>query len=597
MYHFLFHSFASRQTPLGRMATFSFTTKHSNRLYLSAISCLILLFSSCKDTSKVDNPADTIYYNGSILTMVDANRQVEAIAVKDGKIFQVGTQKEVGKSNGATTQMVDLKGKTLLPGFVDGHSHFSFTTSILELANLNSPPVGNVKNISDIITQLKNHQKERAIPKGEWIVGWGYDQDQLAEKRHPNKLDLDEAFPDNPVYLMHVSGHLSTVNSKALEVSKIDGKIPDPPGGVIVRLPNSNEPSGVLQETASSAMRGRIPTPDAEELLSLIEKAQDYYAARGVTTAQDGLTDMKTMQLLQKVAEADKFKIDIEALASFQYAKEFIGNPDFPFGESINGFRIAGLKIVSDGSPQGKTAYFSKPYLTEVPGCMHDCRGFPILELEPLTQLVTACYQNNIQLFTHCNGDGAIDLFFEAHDKAVASLPSPKDDLRSVIIHSQFVRPDQLEKYAKEKMIPSFFTNHAFFWGDVHLENLGEERASFLSPLKTATEMGITYTNHTDFMVTPLNQLFLLWTSVNRTTRTEKVLGPDERLTPWQGLKALTINGAYQHQQEDVKGTLEVGKLADLVVLNQNPLIVDPDAIKDIKVVETIKEGETIFKL
>jgi len=595
MYQFRFSLYLSRQQ-LQLLATFGrkFTT-----YCLPLILCAtLLLVSSCKTpTSKVDNPADLIYYNGNILTMVDENRQVEAIAVKDGKILEVGKQDAVGKHNGETTQMIDLDGKTLLPGFIDGHSHFSFTTTILDLANLNSPPVGTVKSIPDIIAKLKEHQEERSIPKGEWIVGWGYDQDQLVEKRHPNKLDMDEAFPDNPVYLMHVSGHLSTVNSKALEASKIDGKMPDPPGGVIVRLPNSNEPSGVLQETASSAMRGRIPTPDAAQLMDLIQQAQDYYASRGITTAQDGLTDMKTMQLLQKVAEADKFKIDVEALASFQYAKEFIGNPDFPFGTSNNGFRIAGLKIVSDGSPQGKTAYFSKPYLTEVPGCMHDCRGFPILELEPLTQLVSACYQNDIQLFTHCNGDGAIDLFFEAHEKAVAALPAPKDDLRSVIIHSQFVRPDQLEKYAEYKMIPSFFTNHAFFWGDVHLENLGEERASFLSPLKTATDMGITYTNHTDFMVTPLNQLFLLWSAVNRTTRSGKVLGSDERISPWQGLKAITINSAYQHQQEEVKGTLEVGKLADFVVLDQDPLTVQVDDIKDIKVVETIKEGSTIYKL
>ena len=554
----------------------------------------IVLFFSCNN--RVTNPVDAIYHNGTILTMEDEQKEVAAIAVKDGKIFKLGSLESLSEYKGDSTNLVDLGGKTLLPGFIDGHSHFSYATQIIEQANLNSPPVGKIRNIADIVQTLKDHQAANNIKKGEWIMGWGYDPDQLTEQRHPNKLDLDEAFPDNPIYLLHVSGHLSSVNSKALEIAKIDGKLPDPPGGVIVRLPNSQEPSGVLQEAASSAMRENLPTPDAGDMFRLVEQAQDFYASRGITTAQDGLTDVKTMQFLQGVAKAGKLKIDVEALASFQYAKEFIGNPDFPFGIANNRLRIAGLKIVSDGSPQGKTAFFSKPYLTEVPGCVHDCRGFPILPLDQLTALVQSCYENDIQLYTHANGDGAIDYFLEAHEKAVAALPTPKDDLRSVIIHSQFVRREQLEKYTEYNMVPSFFTNHAFFWGDVHVANLGEERANFLSPLNTATKMGITYTNHTDYIITPLNQLFLLWTAVNRVSRSGKVIGAAEKVSPWEGLKAITINAAYQHKQETLKGSIKAGKLADFVILDKNPLTVNPSTIKDILVLETIKEGNSIFK-
>lgn len=561
-----------------------------------ALSLIIILFYACNN-KPVTNPADAIYYNGTILTMEETQKEVAALAVKDGKIFQVGSLESVTTHQGDSTKMIDLAEKTLLPGFIDAHSHFTYATRMIEQANLNSPPVGKIRNITDIVQHLKAHQAKNNIKKGEWIMGWGYDPDQLVEQRHPNKLDLDVAFPDNPVFLLHVSGHLSSVNSKALEIAKIDGKLPNPPGGVIVRLPNSQEPSGVLQEAASSSMIGNLPVPDAGKMLHLLEQAQDFYASRGITTAQDGLTDVKTMQFLQAAAKANKLKIDVEALASFQYAKEFIGNPDFPFGVANNRLRIAGLKVVSDGSPQGKTAFFSKPYLTEVPGCVHDCRGFPILPLEQLTELIQACYQNDIQLYTHANGDGAIDLFLEAHEKAVEALPTPKEDLRSVIIHSQFVRPEQLEKYANYKMIPSFFTNHAFFWGDVHVANLGEERAHFLSPLNTATKMGITYTNHTDYIITPLNQLFLLWTAVNRESRSGKVIGASEKVSPWEGLKAITINAAYQHKQEDLKGSLEIGKLADFVILDKNPLRVNPATIKDIAVLETIKEGKTIFNL
>jgi len=555
----------------------------------------ILFLFSCSDNKTIDNPADAIYHNGAILTMEDAQKQVEAVAIKDGKILAIGNLSSVKHHQASTTSMVDLKGKSLLPGFIDAHSHISIGMRMIQQADLSSPPVGKVQNIADIISQLKKHQAEYAIPKGEWIVAWGYDPDQLTEKRHPNKLDLDEHFPDHPVFLLHVSGHMSVVNSKALDMAKIDGKVPNPPGGMIVRLPNSKEPSGVLQEAASSAMIGNLPKPTEEQMFEQLAATQDFYASQGVTTAQDGFTDLVTMRFFQKAAAAGKLKLDIEALAGFQYAKDFIGNPEFPFGVAKDRLRIAGLKIVSDGSPQGKTAFFSKPYLTEVPGCAHDCRGIPILPLEQLTQLVQTCYQNNIQLYTHANGDGAIDLLLEAHEKSIATLPDPKKDLRTVIIHSQFVRSDQLDKYAEYNMIPSFFTNHAFFWGDVHLANLGEERASFLSPLQTATDLGITYTNHTDYIITPLDQLFLLWTATNRITRSGKVLGTTERVSPWEGLKANTINAAYQHKTETIKGSIAVGKLADFVILDKNPLAVELDAIKDIKVVETIKEGVTIY--
>jgi len=206
------------------------------------------------------------------------------------------------------------------------------------------------------------------------------------------------------------------------------------------------------------------------------------------------------------------------------------------------------------------------------------------------------CYEAGIQLYTHANGDGAIDLFLETHQSVIDSMANVPEDLRSVIIHSQFVRPDQLELYKKYAMIPAYFTNHAFFWGDTHLANLGEERASFLSPMKTTMDMGITCTNHTDFAVTPIDQLFLLWTAVNRVTRSGKILGEAERLSPYEGLKAITINSAYQHKQEHLKGSIKVGKLADFVILKENPLTVAAEKLKDIIVLETIKEGEMIYQ-
>jgi hypothetical protein len=194
----------------------------------------------------------------------------------------------------------------------------------------------------------------------------------------------------------------------------------------------------------------------------------------------------------------------------------------------------------------------------------------------------------------HANGDAAIDMLLRAHEYAAAG--SLDKDRRTTIIHSQFVRADQLDKYAAYKLIPSFYTEHTYYFGDTHVLNRGREQAYFLSPMRAAIDKGIRPTNHTDFVVAPLDQMFVMWTAVNRLSRGGEVIGPDQRITALEALKAITINAAYQYREEASKGTLEVGKLADLVILDKNPLTVDPMAIKDIKVVETIKEGKTIYK-
>jgi len=472
---------------------------------ITSLLILALLFA-CQPSPKGEI-ADQIYYNGTIITMEGEADSATSVAVKDGQILAVSETSLVNQHQGDSTTLIDLGGKILLPGFIDAHSHIAMGMVLLGQANLSSPPVGTVNNIFDILKKLKTHQEKNNIAKGEWIIGWGYDPDLLDEKRHPNKLDLDEMFPNNPVFLMHVSGHMAVINSTALAKVGIDENTENPEGGMIVRLPNSNEPDGLVQETAVYAVRRGLPLPTPEQLMMLLEEVQNLYASHGITTAQDGFTGYKTYQLLQKAAANGKLKLDVEVLAGFLEMRQFMLHHEQDFGKSINGLRLAGIKVVSDGSPQGKTAFFSKPYLTKVPGCLHNCRGFPNLSKEQLAGVMKRCYELGIQLYTHANGDGAIDLFLETHQSVIDSVANVRDDLRSVIIHSQFARPDQLELYKKHQMIPAYFSNHAFFWGDTHLANLGEERASFLSPLKASMDMGIVCTNHTDFPITPIDQL------------------------------------------------------------------------------------------
>ncbi|MFO7663967.1 MAG: amidohydrolase family protein [Chloroflexota bacterium] len=257
-----------------------------------------------------------------------------------------------------------------------------------------------------------------------------------------------------------------------------------------------------------------------------------------------------------------------------------------------NRLKLQGIKFAMDGSPQAKTAFWSESLLTPGPGGEENWRGQPLFPPEQVNKALATIYGEGIQVFCHANGDAAIDMII---DGARLAGVKAEDDRRTVIIHSQVMRPDQIDDYVELGFSPSFFTSHCFFWGDTHLDNLGEKRASFISPMTSALRVGLIFSNHTDFSVTPIDQFLPLWSSLTRKMRDGRVLGPEERVDRWNGLKALTINAAWQLREEDRKGTLEAGKLADLVILDANPLTIPEDDILNIKVVETIKEGVTVY--
>ena len=539
-----------------------------------------------------------VYTGGDILTLAgEAPAYVEALAVKEGKIVAAGTQAEARRAAGPGARTVDLKGAALLPGFIDAHSHLLNYADSLVQANLNPPPVGGVKSIPDILAEVKRLKGSMKAGPGVLLVGQGYDPDFLAEKRHPTAAELDAAFPDNPVILMHASGHMLVANSKAMKAAGINAATPDPEGGAIIRKPGSREPEGLFQETAMHPFIPQVQAPrPLEQNLDLIRRTVDHYAANGYTTAAEGLVMPDKMPLLQAAADKGLLRIDVEALPAYLMADQLVGTGKLPWGQLKNGLKWAGLKLATDGSPQGKTAYLTKPYLTPVPGCKSDCRGFPNIPQDELNRLFVLAYKNGVQIYSHCNGDASIDMMIAAHRSAEKTLGKIDPDRRTVIIHSQIMRPDQMASYKALGLLPSFFTNHVYYWGDIHLANLGPQRAAYLSPLASASKSGVKATNHTDSIVTPLDPMFLVWTAVNRVTRSGKVLGPDERVTPYQALQALTVNGAYTYFEEASKGSLEVGKTADLVILDRNPLKVEPNAIRDIKVVETVKTGKSVYQ-
>lgn len=558
-----------------------------------------LLISLSADAVKAQSTtADKILYNAKVITVNAKNEIAQAVAIKDGKILSVGTDTEILKLRGKQTEALDLKGKTLTPGFVDGHSHF-LGLGQNDLANVAAPPMGKVSNLKQLVDEIVKFAADRKIKKGDWITAYGYDQDQLTEKRHPTKEDLDAAFPENPVVVAHISGHMVVANSAALKLAGIDANTKDPDGGVIIRNAGSTEPAGLLQEHAQGLVLlqlGKIK-PTLQQQLDRVNGQQKLYASFGVTTAQDGFTDKATLDLLKEAARQKQLYLDVVSLPSYRILDEVLADtPNYQFKRYYNRLKLDGIKLSADGSPQGKTAFFTKPYLTLVPGCADHCTGVPTISTNIFDEVVLKTFQNNIHLYTHCNGDGAIDLYIAAVKNANQKLGKSSVGRRTVVIHSQFVRQDQLDEYKALDLLPSFFTNHAFFWGDVHQTNLGKERAFGLSPLRSAINKGITFTNHTDYPVTPIDQLFLLWSAVNRLSRSGETIGEAEKISPAEALRAITINGAYQYGEEKLKGSIEKGKLADLVVLSNNPLTVDPLKIKDIIVLETLKEGKTIYK-
>jgi predicted amidohydrolase YtcJ len=537
--------------------------------------------------------AERIFRGGPIVTVNTARPAAEAVAVAGGRIVAVGDEADVMRLAMPTTELVELAGRTLVPGFIDGHSHFFCCVDVQVQALCASPPAGPCTSVADVIAQLKKLQERRRIGPGAFVIGYGYDPDLLAERRPPTRRELDAAFPDNPAFIIHVSGHGAMLNSKALARFNVTAATPTPAGGVIGREPGSQEPTGLLFETAFLPIFSQIPSPPPDEQIALLQAGQQLYVRAGITTAQEGATNKQQLDLLRIAADRGLLDIDVVALPFVtEIDAIFGGRPPFTETDYAKRLRIGGVKIVADGSPQGKTAFFTTPYLTGGPAGQQDWRGEPSMPQAELSQLVKRIYDGGAQLFVHCNGDAAIDALLEAHRFAAGD--DPARDRRTVAVHAQFIRRDQLEKFRAWSITPSFFTLHCFYFGDTHVANRGRTQADFISPFRSARALGLRCTNHTDFNVSPLDQLFTIHTAVNRTSRSGSVIGADERATALEALEAITIDGARQYREDHLKGSIEVGKLADLVILSGNPLTAEPSAIQEIRVLETIKEGRTI---
>ncbi len=552
------------------------------------VGCLLAIECSAQT-------ADSIYHGGTILTMAESQPVVGAVAVRDGKIIATGSKQAVLSTRGETTRLIDLKGQTMLPGFVDAHGHVMGGGLQALSANVLSPPDGPATDIATLKRTVKEWMdaNKTAVEKIKLVIGFGYDNAQLTELRHPNRKDLDGITNDIPIVLIHQSGHIIACNSAALDAGGINADSPNPEGGVIQRFAGGQEPNGVLEETAAFPLLikllGRIGPENAEVF---IDAGAKLWASFGYTTAQDGRTMPGALKTLRSFADAGNLKIDIVSYPDILVNRDIIKQQASRTYK--NRLRVGGAKLTVDGSPQGFTAWRDRPYYKPVGNYPPGYVGYAAASAEQVGDAIDWAYENGIQILTHSNGEAASDQLISFID--AAQLKHKAKEIRPVLIHGQFLREDQIDSLKRLGVLPSLFPMHTFYWGDWHREHtVGPKLADNISPTGWCVRRGMKFTTHHDAPVALPDSMRVLDATVTRRSRSGDIVGPDQRVDVMTALKAMTIWPAWQHFEEHRKGTIELGKLADFVILDLNPLEVDPETLDQISVTATIKEGVKIY--
>ncbi|SHH31092.1 hypothetical protein SAMN05421866_2563 [Chryseobacterium oranimense] len=566
------------------------------------IFSVVLIAVSCTGRPPKEK-AEILYFGGTILTMEDTAPQAEAVVLKNGKILFAGTKVEAHRYTDDKTKIINLEGKVLLPGFIDVHGHFTSRAGMMQAIDLFPEPYGTVNSIEDLQNTIRKYLKDHSVPANQPVIGNGYDDAIMTEHRHPTRDELDAISKTNPIIVIHTSGHASVANTAMLKLLGISESSKDPEGGHYGRNKKTGKLNGKLEENASFSallsltekMSKQTGNAQAQAMENLRE-SQDEWLSYGQTTICDGRTMGESVALLEKAASEHLFKADVVYFPDYEYFKKDLPAFKPKYMKYNNHLKLGGFKFSDDGSPQGKTAWLTQPYLVPPEGQSADYKGFPIFTDQVLYDDLKTLFQNNITAQLHVNGDAAIDQALRVIGK-LKEENIYRPELRATLIHVQNSRPDHIQKIKDIGVIPSYFSTHVYLWGDWHYSSVfGPERASFISPANSALQAGIIFTMHHDAPVTPPDLITAMYSAVNRKTRSGRILGPNERITPLQALKAITINAAYQLQEEERKGSIKAGKLADFVILDQNPLTIDPEQIRNIKVLETIKEGVSVYR-
>ena len=523
----------------------------------------------------------TLYFGGSILTMTDSPAP-EAVLTEDGVICQVGTFDALSAA-APDARRFDLRGHALLPSFIDAHSHLTSYANTLGLATLDG-----VKDFDESRTRLTRYRADNPPAPGGWVTGFGYDNNLLPEGRHPDRSLLDSVSGHIPILIAHASGHMGAANTAALRSLGVTADTPDPEGGRIGREADGKTPNGYLEETAFTVLAARALKPSADALCRQIIRAQEEYLKYGITTVQDGLTRSGEWPLLQALSQRGDLLLDTVCYIDMNLSKNLLADNASYLKKYKNRLKIGGYKIFLDGSPQGRTAWMREPYEGDAGGY----RGYPIYPAERVTAFMQDAVAEQVQILVHCNGDAAAEQMLDAYEAAADAHGS----IRPVMIHAQLAAEDELLRMARLGVIPSFFVAHTWYWGDAHLKNFGAARAMKISPAHTALQLGLPFTFHQDTPVIAPDMMESVWCAANRVSRAGVVMGEGERISVRDALLAVTRNAAYQYFEEDRKGTIAAGKLANFVVLERDPLACPPEQVRDIPILATIREDELLYR-
>jgi len=534
--------------------------------------------------------ADMILVNGKVVT-VDANDSVvEAVAIKDGRILATGSSSEVRKLAGIQTEVLDIGGTTVLPGLIDSHTHPSHAATRIYEINCRSPPVRRIKEILEMV-----REKAVELGPGKWIRGANYNDIKLEEKRHITRWELDEAAPENPVFISKETGHLYVVNSRALELAGITRETRDPSGGQIDRN-REGEPTGLLYETAGSLFSPLIPRYTVEEIKNGLREVWDQFSEWGITTTHDASASADSIRAYQQLLAEGVHQVRTLMMVSVRPERskevdllESMVALGIESGFGDEWLKIMSLKIMGDGSGSGGSAAVYQPQ-------HRGTRGLGLMTTSPeeIRRLTVKAHQAGMRVSIHSIGDRGIDLALDAIEEANRLIPV--SDIRHRIEHNSLCTPKQLRRIKELGVTPSSSIGYMWGIGDDYLENFGVDRARWLHPHKTMLEMGIIAGGNSDYPVSDGNPMIQIYEAVTRRTRTGTVVGSKEAVDVMDAIRLYTWNGAYLGKEEKSKGSIEPCKLADLVVLDRDILTVSSEEIKGIRVLMTIVDGKIVYR-
>src|SRR5262245_32287160 len=526
----------------------------------------------------------TVFRHALIHTMDAGRPRAEAMAVRGGRLLAVGTEAEAAAAAGRDARVVDLGGRTVVPGFVESHCHYLSTGLSLRQVDARTQPNA---RIADVLVRVAEFAGR--LPRGQWILGWGYDDTLIGDQRALTRRDLDAVAPEHPVYIRHISGHLSYTNSAALALAGLGRGAEAPDGGHVV-LDERRDPTGELHERPAQALVARhIPPFEMPALRQALCDALPLFARVGVTSFHDALVGLAAGLADFHAYQAAVAEGDVPLRATLFPAYTLAGQFMFHSGFGDDRLRLGPLKHIADGSIQGHTAALCDAYFDQPGQC-----GLKVLGDKELLDRFRDAHALGFQLATHGNGDAAIEAILDAYETVLAE--QPKADHRFRIEHCQMATEAQLDRMQRLGVMASFFAVHTYYWGDRHERLfLGPGRAHRIDPLASALGRGIHFALHSDCPVTPVAPLTSVWSAVNRITREGRVIGPEQRIAASEALRAFTLDAAHLAFEEEMKGSLTPGKLADFAVLDRDPLAVPPEDIRDIAVALTVVGGEVIY--